>query len=125
MNKLKFISDNMAKAGIPYGYGEWKSAITYPYFVGEYIEYPQNYENGLKESEFILTGYDRGTWKDLEDRRSKIEATFTPVVGVSASGKDGAITVCYESAQPLPIDDSGIKRIQITLIIKEWRIYNE
>ena len=38
MDKLKFINEQMDILGIPYEFGEWKSTIQYPYFVGEITE---------------------------------------------------------------------------------------
>ena len=70
---LKVINEIMQQLGIHYEYMEWTSDIVYPYFVGEYIETPIETEDGLKESTFILTGFTRGTWLELEQTKEKIE----------------------------------------------------
>ena len=33
---LKFVNEKLEAAGINYQFGEWKGAVKYPYFVGEY-----------------------------------------------------------------------------------------
>lgn len=58
---LKFISEKLEEADIPYCFEEWTENITYPYFVGEYIESEPVYEDGESESNFILTGTAKGS----------------------------------------------------------------
>ena len=110
---LKIISDSMESLGLNYEFMEWTSEIRYPYFVGEYGETQQSTEDGLQESSFILTGYTRGTWLSLEEIKELIQAYFDAVNGhteITASGF------------AVPTGDAALKKIQINLTIKEWKV---
>ena len=72
MDKLGFISEQMAVIAVPYKFGEWTSAVEYPYFVGEITEEPLTTEDGAEESTLILTGWNRGKYIDLETAKKKI-----------------------------------------------------
>ena len=121
---LKFISDQLIGAGINYEFGEWSSdPVPDPYFVGEYIETPATTEDGLQDATFILTGTGRTSWMLLEQSKSIIERLFNPVSGKTAILSNGnGLAVFYSDSTIVPVDDAELKRIQINLQIKEWKV---
>ena len=116
---LAYVNKQLAEAGINYEFGEWKSEIVYPYWVGEYNESPPSEEDCSKEATLILTGWTTGKWVDLENDREKIEKTFT----FNTAILDGsAVSVSYAGGLVVPTGDATLKRMQINLSIKEWRV---
>lgn len=118
---LKFIADELAELDIAYEFGQWSSdPVPNPYFVGEYSE-PESLtreENGLQEIDFILTG--TGTsWLTLEQEKAKIEANISKTAILP--GGHG-MAVFYGGSFVIPTGDAELKRIQINLSIKEWRV---
>lgn len=123
-NLLKVVSDGMAEIGIEYDFLEYaKQPIVYPYFVGEYTETEPTTEDGLQETTFMLTGFSRDTWLTLENAKEKIENYFNKVYGKTVMVDDGsAVAVFYGNALPVPTGDEELKKIQINLQCKEWRV---
>lgn len=122
---LKFISDAMEAAGIPYEFGEFSSPIASLdyYFIGEYQEIEPMNEDGQEESQFILTGTGRCKFLDLEKAKKKIKKMFPTIGGKTAVFEDGSATaVFYGNAMPVPTGDGALKRIQINLTVKEWKV---
>ena len=120
---LKVINDSMKSLGINYEFGIWNSKAVYPYFVGEYQETPPLYEDGMQETSFILTGYTRGTWLELEETKDKIKNHFNKVGGKTVITDNGsAVAVFYENSLVIPTGDAELKKIQINLDIKEWSV---
>ena len=118
---LKFISERLKAADIPYCFEEWTKEIQSPYFVGEYTESESMNEDGESESTFILTGTSRDSWLSLETEKEKIRNIF-PDIGATAILEDKTgIAVFYTSAMPVPTGTDELKRIQINLKVKEWR----
>lgn len=122
MNKLGFIAEQLGKISVPYEFGEWTARIVYPYFTGEITEEPVTTESGLEESTMILNGFHRGKYIDLEMVKEKIKAHFHPVHGLSGWTDDGAIVVFYDGSFSVPTGEQDLKRIQINLKIKEWKV---
>lgn len=121
-NALKVISDAMDSLNLNYGFGEYNGTISYPYFVGEYSEAESLNEDGLQESTFMIQGWSRNKWIDLENAKESIRAFFTDV-GKTFMQTDGScVVVCYGSSMIIPEDDPELKRMQINLIIKEWMV---
>ena len=119
---LGYIADKLDSAGIPYCFEEWTKEIQYPYFVGEYNESETESEDGENESIFILTGTSRKSWIELENAKADIRKIF-PDDGVTAILEDETgIAVFYSSAMPVPTGTEELKRIQINLKVKEWRV---
>lgn len=118
---LKFISEKLERLKIPYVFEEWTaSEAPDPYFVGEYneVESTEREENGYQETTFILTGTGR-KWLGLEQAKEIIENNITE----SAILPNGnGIAVFYSNSFPVPTGDAELKRIQINLTIKEWRV---
>lgn len=124
---LQIIAAAMELLGIEYGFGVYSGnasgKIVYPYFVGEYTESPPLYENGLQEATFMLTGFHRGTWEELEAAKAKIENYFNKVSGKTVMADDGsAVIVFYDSALIVPKEDARLKSIQINLSVQEWSV---
>ena len=123
-NLLKVVSDGMAELGLEYEFGEYtKEPIVYPYFVGEYTETEPTTEDGLQETTFMLSGFSRGTWLTLENAKAKIENYFNKVYGKTVMVGDGsAVAVFYGSSLIVPTGDEELKKIQINLQCKEWKV---
>lgn len=120
---LKMISDGLESIGINYEFGEWTSEVVYPYFVGEYQEEPPMNEDGMMETTFLLNGFSRGSWLELEQEREQIEQYFDKVSGKTAITESGSgVAVFYENSLVIPTGDAELKRIQVNLKIKEWSV---
>ena len=120
---LQFINDSLSTAGIPYEFGEW-TANTVPslYFVGEYEEIEPNTEDGLQEISFLLTGFTRGPWLELEQAKIVIEKLFSKTIGKMAILNSMGVAVFYDRALIVPTGDAELKRMEIRLTIKEWSV---
>ena len=121
MDALIFIADQMAALDIPYEFGEWTSDVKYPYFVGEITDEPTDTEDGAESSSVILTGFHKGEYITLEEIKEKIKKHFHPVCGLRSPTDSGAIVVFYGGARYIPTGEADLKRIEITLNIKEWK----
>lgn len=123
-NLLKVVSDGMTELGLEYEFGEYtKEPIVYPYFVGEYTETEPMTEDGLQETAFMLSGFSRGTWLKLENAKAKIENYFNKVYGKTVMVDDGsAVAVFYGNSLIVPTGDEELKKIQINLQCKEWKV---
>lgn len=118
---LEAVSAGMAAISVNYAFMEWKDAPVYPYFVGEYQEIEPYTEDGQQDCDFILTGFTRGSWSDLEAAKEKIENYFNRIDGyiVIASG---AVAIFYAHSLVIPTGDAELKKIEIHLTIKEWKV---
>jgi hypothetical protein len=120
---LKIVSDAMEALGIEYGFAEYaKTPVVYPYFVGEYTERESMTEDGLQEATFLLTGFHRGTWLELERAKEQIEKHFSQVGKVAIADDGSAVAIFYANALIVPTGDAEVKSIQINLSIKEWKV---
>ncbi len=121
ISALKFISEKLERLKIPYAFEEWTAnEVPDPYFVGEYneVESTEREENGYQETTFILTGMGR-KWLGLEQAKEIIENNITETA-ILPNGN--GIAVFYSNSFPVPTGDAELKRIQINLTIKEWRV---
>ena len=119
---LKLISDGMAALGLNYAFIEWKEKPAYPYFTGEYQESPAMTEDGLQEADFILTGFTKGSWADLETAKQKIESYFNRYGLTTIASSGNAVVVLYSNSFVIPTGDAELKRIEIHLDVKEWKV---
>lgn len=124
---LSIVSDALSSLGIEYGFGVYSGNkaghIVYPYFVGEYTENEALNEDGLQTAAFMLTGFHRGTWEELETAKAKIENYFNKVSGKTVMADDGsAVIIFYDSAFNIPKEDAELKSIQINLSVQEWSV---
>lgn len=124
VNVLKAVGQGMTDAGLNYEFGEWTSDPVYPYWTGEYQETEPLYEDGEQESLFILTGWTRGKYIDLEKEKEKIKKQFPMIEGKTVIADDGsAVTIFYASAiGGIPTGDAELKKIQVNLTVKEWSV---
>ncbi len=119
---LKYISDKLTEAGIPYAFMVWTKPLTYPYFVGEYTETEPLYEYGESQCTFMLTGTANGSWLTLENAKEQIRELFCDS-GTGHIFENGmGIAVMYSDSKPIPTNTDELKRIQINLQVKEWRV---
>ncbi len=118
---LKIINDNLAEIGINYEFGEYSAEIvSYPYFVGSYTETESLTEDGLQESTFMLDGFSKNSWMELQQAKEKIEKLFSNFTAITESGS--GVAILYANAMNVPTGDSAFKRVQINLSIKEWSV---
>ena len=121
---LKYINDKLDAAGIPYQFGMFASDISSLnyYFVGEYTEIEPMNEDGLVESQFMLTGTGKG-FSELENAKDTIRSLFPEIEGdVAILDNGSAVAIFYASAMYIPTVDDRLKRMQIDLKIKEWKV---
>ena len=121
---LKTISNAMKSMGIEYDFLTYKKKpIVYPYFVGTYTETEPTTEDGLQETTFVLDGFSRGEFLALEDAKERIEQYFDRVTGYTAVADNGSVAaVFYAGSFPVDTGDAELKRIQINLHVKEWKV---
>ena len=120
---LKIIKDAMKALGLNYSFMEWNGKPVYPYFVGEYQETPSLNEDGLQESTFLLTGFSRESWLALEDAKERIATYFNQVGGKTVMADNGsAVAVFYSNSLVVPTGDAELKKIQVNLLVKEWKV---
>lgn len=119
---LEIISNAMDALEINYEFMEWNGEPEYPYFVGEYQETEPLNEDGMQDTTFILTGFSRGSWDALENAKEKIENHFNKVSGYVVNAKGLALAIFYANSLVVPTGDAELKKIQINLSIKEWKV---
>lgn len=117
---LKFINDKLDENNINYEFMQWTKDIVYPYFVGEYQEAESINEDGLQESTFILSGFSKESWLGLEQAKEKIEKIFNSLAVILPNGN--GMAVFYSGSLVIPTGDEKLKRIQINLQVKEWKV---
>lgn len=122
---LNVISDAMEALNLEYGFVEYSgSPFTYPYWVGEYTEAESFTEDGLQESTFLLTGFSRESWAELEAEKELIENCFNQISGKTVIADNGsAVAVFYAYSLIVPTGDAELKSIQINLSVKEWKVF--
>lgn len=123
MNKLGFINEQFDKLAIPFEFLEWTSEVKYPYYVGEITEEPPMTEDGFEQSTLLVTGFHRGDAATLEADKEKIKKYFHPINGLHGQTDNGRIVVFFDGAFYIPTGEAGLKKIQINLLIKEWKVY--
>lgn len=119
---LGYMNSMFESLGIPYEFNQWNSPnIPNTYWVGECVEIESLNEDGLEETNFILTGTTNQTFMVLESVKQTIKQHLGN--GLTAILDSGSgIAVLYSDAQSLPSVEDGVFRLQITMRIKEWRV---
>lgn len=122
---LKFISDALASAGIPYEFDEFNSSIESldRFWVGEYQEIEPMTEDGQEETTFILTGTAKEDILILENDKKTIKGLFPSIEGCRAILDNGSgVAIFYAHSFKIPTDTDFLKKMQINLKIKEWMV---
>ena len=119
---LKLIYDGMAALGLNYAFERWEDEPKYPYFTGEYLEEESTSEDGMQQCDFILTGWHRGSWLDLETAKEKIENYFYRDGRTAIASNGNAVVVFYSRSDVIPSGDAELKKIEIRLKAKEWKV---
>lgn len=121
---LNIIKDAMNHLGLEYAFARYlKQPVVYPYWVGEYQESEAMHENGFQSTTFLLTGYHRGSWLDLEMQKESIANYFNKISGRTVMAEDGsAVAVFYYNSLIVPTMDAELKKIQVNLEIHEWSV---
>lgn len=116
---LEWINELLTGIGINYQYGLWRTyPVPFPYFVGEKDENLQEFEDGMQQCAFLITGTG-ASLLELEQARNKIKSlNDTRAILDNGSG----VALFYDGSYSVPIDEPNMKRIQINLTIKEWRV---
>lgn len=119
MDILGFIDSKMEEADIPYEYGEWTTAVSYPYFVGSFVETDYRFEDGCTLGTFTLDGWVRGVGANakLIDVKNNIKKVFSNLQEVQ-DGK--AFFIRYGGFLSVPTGEEELSRITITLFTYEW-----
>ena len=118
---LKIISDDMKALQLNYAFMRWTAAIVYPYFIGEYTDEPTMDEDNLQDTSFLITGTTRGSFIALENAKAKIEKLYRDGKRPLTTSGNGVV-IFYDSALTVPTDDAELRKIQINLLIKEWKV---
>ncbi len=118
---LNILAQEMDGIGIPYDFPTWHGNAPKTYWIGEYIEAPVLSEDGRQEYTVILTGTSRESFTILEEQKRKIKSHFNPISGLRKKVESGVVAFFYENSLSVPTDDPDLYRIQINLIVKEWR----
>ncbi|WP_425756249.1 hypothetical protein ACPW7J_02225 [Ihubacter sp. rT4E-8] len=119
---LETLNKDMEALGINYAFMEWCANPVYPYFVGEYAEDDPLTEDGAMESTFILTGFTRRSWGDLENVKNEILSYYGTTGKTVITDEGSAVAIFYAGSQPVPTGDAELKKIQINLKVKEWKV---
>lgn len=125
---LGIIKDSFKEMGLNYDFKRWKGKAKYPYFIGEYQEVEPMNEDGMQETAFILTGFSRWTEGNnadvqLEEAKEQIAAYFPAVDGRIVIADNGSVVAIFYAGglANIPTGDMELEKIQINLMIKEWR----
>lgn len=117
---LAFINKELDRLSIPYEFGKWSAdTISYPYWVGEYIEEPSYTEDGKESCAFILTGFNRGDFLILEQQKEAIKNHFWN--GITKAENGIGYAAFYGNAIVVPEDDPDLQKLQIELTLMKWK----
>lgn len=120
---LKAVSDGMTALGLNYAFMRWEGDTKDTHFKGEYLESEPTTEDGLIGCEIIITGCTRASWEELESAKEKIRRYFHPIYGKRVIAEDGsAVTIFYAGGFPVPTGEAELKKIEIHLTVKEWKV---
>ena len=116
---LAWLKELLSGIGISYAFGFWlKEPAPDPYWVGEKSEDPPESEDGLQECSILLTGTGTSLYR-LEQDRERIR-TLHESRGILKNGS--GVALFYDGSFPVPVDQPGLQRLQVDLLMKEWRI---
>lgn len=116
---LSYINTILKESGLHYSFVRWNGELVFPYWIGEYSEVDSIYEDGMVETDFILTGTTEESWLTLQQEKEKIEKLFRDRTTILESGI--GLSISFERSLIVPTESDTLKRIQINLSVKEWR----
>lgn len=116
---LSYINKLLKESGLHYSFVRWNGKLVFPYWIGEYSEVDSIYEDGMVETDFILTGTTEESWLTLQQEKEKIEKLFRDRTTILESGI--GLSISFERSLIVPTESDTLKRIQINLSVKEWR----
>ncbi len=115
---LAYLNHAFLDIGINYSFMRKNGKVSYPYFVGDYIESQEATESGEMRVTFNLNGWTKGSWMELETIKQKLANKFRHFTGMV----DGyGVLIMYSNSTPIPVEDSELKRIQIVFEVHIWR----
>lgn len=119
---IKYVSDLMDRARVPYAFMEWKDTLPDDLFsVGEVheISSPTMEESGRQDVQVFLRLYTKKDWLSLEYAKERIMKSIIP----TAILNDGTgIAVFYDSATIVPTGDAELKSMKINLTMQLWKV---
>lgn len=118
---LSYINTLLKESGLHYSFVRWNGELVFPYWIGEYSEVDSIYEDGMVETDFILTGTTEESWFTLQQEKEKIKKLFRDRTTILESGI--GLSISFERSLIVPTESDTLKRIQINLSVKEWRNY--
>ena len=118
---LSYINEILNETGINYSFARWNGDIPESYWIGEYSETDSLHEDGMIESDFILTGTTEGSWMNLQTEKELIERTLNDRTLILESGV--GLCINFERSLIVPTETEYLKRIQLNFSIREWRNY--
>lgn len=121
-NVRKIIADAMETLELNYAYLEWLADPVDLYLTGEYQEGEAVDESGQVPSSFMLTGFSRVGIEALEEAKETIKQYFDPVSGLVIADNESAVAIFYAGSFPVRTLDAELKKIQVNLNIKEWKV---
>ena len=116
---LSYINKLLKESGIHYSFVRWNGELVFPYWIGEYSEVDSIYEDGMVESDFILTGTTEESWLTLQQEKEKIEKLLDKITTILESGI--GLSISFERSLIVPTESDAMKRIQMNFSIREWR----
>ena len=118
---LSYINKLLKESGLHYSFVRWNGDLIFPYWIGEYSEVDSIYEDGMVESDFILTGTTEESWLTLQQEKEKIEKLLDKITTILESGI--GLSNSFERSLIVPTESDTLKRIQMNFSVKEWRNY--
>lgn len=118
---LAYINKTLTESGIVYAFSRLNGEIPESYWIGEYTETESDNEDGMTESDFILTGTTDQSWIRLQNEKEFIERLLNGKTLILESGM--GITINYDRSLIIPTETEELKRIQLNFSVKEWRNY--
>ena len=118
---LGFIQGKLHGAEVPYEFGEWSAAVTYPYFVGGYQESDASYEDNQTVGVFTLDGWARGKNAKLvlAEYSDKIKKLFLDLTEINK--ENTLFHVKFSGGQFIQTGEDDLDRVSITLDVHEWK----
>ncbi len=115
---LQMIGEKLEGAGIPYEYEEWTQPVSYPYFVGSFMESDYRYEDGCTAGTFTLDGWSRGSKLALLEASDKIKTIFQDLQEIQGNR---LFHIRYGGSLPVPTGEDDLFKVTITLFTNEWK----